>query len=203
MGVSHNRALGPISACKRTPDVSEASHFWPQQCVNVKTHPTCNQLAYRGIRQLRCDRVVCRAIEAAADAATDITGQSYWWSNCIQLRWMLWAMCDEANMEALGIEDYAESREFAWVMEVQTHLHSFHTKHSPRLHVLLRQMMPAHIPAHTYLPLSTFPIHDHSDLVVSALCCCMGLGSRDFCYIRFRTWIVCEHAAHGKRQASN
>lgn len=27
-------------------------------------------------------------------------------------------MCDEANMESLGIEDYADSREFAWVMEV-------------------------------------------------------------------------------------
>ena len=27
-------------------------------------------------------------------------------------------MCDEGNMESLGIEDYPDSREFAWVMEV-------------------------------------------------------------------------------------
>lgn len=60
----------------------------------------------------------CRAIEAAADAASDIPGQSFWWSNCIQLRWMLWAMCDEGNMDGPSNEDEADSREFDWVMEV-------------------------------------------------------------------------------------
>lgn len=29
-------------------------------------------------------------------------------------------MCDEGNMEGLGTEDYPDSQEFAWVMEVNS-----------------------------------------------------------------------------------
>ena len=64
-------------------------------------------------------RLLCRAIEAAADGCSDVVGMAYWWSNCIQLRWMLWAMChgggvgDEA---ASGAE--ATGDEFGWVMQV-------------------------------------------------------------------------------------
>ncbi|KAL3132833.1 hypothetical protein ABBQ38_006758 [Trebouxia sp. C0009 RCD-2024] len=61
-----------------------------------------------------------RAIEAAADGSSDVIGMAYWWSNCIQLRWMLWAMChggdqpDDGSMaeEAQGMD------EFDWVMKV-------------------------------------------------------------------------------------
>ncbi len=35
-----------------------------------------------------------RAIEAVAEGCRDdVRGLCFWWSNCIQLRWMLWAMC--------------------------------------------------------------------------------------------------------------
>lgn len=59
----------------------------------------------------------CRAIEAAADAAGDIEGRAYWWSNCIQLRWMLWAMC-HAGGPADDAEPDPDSDEFNWVMQV-------------------------------------------------------------------------------------
>lgn len=58
---------------------------------------------------------VCRAMEAAADGAGDIAGQAYWWSNCIQLRWMLWAMCRGGDPD--GDPD---SEEFDWVMQVRS-----------------------------------------------------------------------------------
>jgi len=65
---------------------------------------------------------MCRAIEAAADAASDISGQAYWWSNCIQLRWMLWAMCNaaqagESDVEDGGMDMEPDSEEFDWVMQ--------------------------------------------------------------------------------------
>lgn len=35
-----------------------------------------------------------RAIEAVVDGCRDnVRGLCFWWSNCVQLRWMLWAMC--------------------------------------------------------------------------------------------------------------
>lgn len=53
-------------------------------------------------------------MQTAADGATDVMELAYWWSNSIQLRWMLWAMChgsgdDEADDSAA---------EFDWVMKV-------------------------------------------------------------------------------------
>ena len=43
---------------------------------------------------------------------------AYWWSNCIQLRWMLWAMCHGG-----GFGDAADGppivNEFDWVMKVR------------------------------------------------------------------------------------
>ena len=70
----------------------------------------------------------CRAIEAAADGTSDVVGMAYWWSNCIQLRWMLWAMCHGGEMSEDGsmAEDAQGMDEFDWVMKVgdissQTH----------------------------------------------------------------------------------
>ncbi|KAK9839098.1 hypothetical protein WJX74_009525 [Apatococcus lobatus] len=58
-----------------------------------------------------------RAIEAAADGCSDVVGMAYWWSNCIQLRWMLWAMCHGG-----GFGDASDGppivNEFDWVMKV-------------------------------------------------------------------------------------
>eukprot|EP00884_Botryococcus_braunii_P007165 jgi/Botrbrau1/1644/Bobra.0185s0054.1 len=53
-------------------------------------------------------------MEAAAEGASDIMGMAYWWSNAIQLRWMLWAMCHGSG------EDDADgsANEFDWVMQV-------------------------------------------------------------------------------------
>ncbi len=61
-----------------------------------------------------------RAIEAAADACSDVVGMAYWWSNCIQLRWMLWAMCHGGEMSEDGsiAEDAQGMDEFDWVMKV-------------------------------------------------------------------------------------
>ena len=65
-----------------------------------------------------------RAMEAAADAASDIPGQSYWWSNCIQLRWMLWAVCHGGDPEDGDAAPDMESDEFDWVLKVNA-VHSF------------------------------------------------------------------------------
>ncbi|KAK9789237.1 hypothetical protein WJX73_008930, partial [Symbiochloris irregularis] len=65
-----------------------------------------------------------RAIQAAADGSTDVVGMAFWWSNCIQLRWMLWAMChgggaDEYEDEQdLGDGSENGGEEFDWVMKV-------------------------------------------------------------------------------------
>ena len=54
----------------------------------------------------------CRAIEAAADGCgSDVAGLSFWWSNCLHLRWMLWAM---SRGEGEGTLD-----EFDWVMQAR------------------------------------------------------------------------------------
>ncbi|KAL0019458.1 hypothetical protein WJX77_004963 [Trebouxia sp. C0004] len=61
-----------------------------------------------------------RAIEAAADGCSDVIGMAYWWSNCIQLRWMLWAMCHGGEMSEDGsiAEEASGMDEFDWVMKV-------------------------------------------------------------------------------------
>ena len=68
--------------------------------------------------------MACRAIEAASDGSTDVVGMAFWWSNCIQLRWMLWAMCNGAgdgdgydSPGAEGGED-GGAEEFRWVQTV-------------------------------------------------------------------------------------
>lgn len=58
----------------------------------------------------------CRAIDSAAESATDIPGQAYWWSNCIQLRWMLWAVCHGGQLDPEPEDE--DSDEFEWVMQV-------------------------------------------------------------------------------------
>jgi len=47
---------------------------------------------------------------------------AYWWSNCIQLRWMLWAMCHGGEMSEDGsiAEEASGMDEFDWVMKVRT-----------------------------------------------------------------------------------
>ena len=62
----------------------------------------------------------CRAIEAAADGCSDVVGMAYWWSNCIQLRWMLWAMCHGGDMPEDGDMDEEPQGmdEFDWVVKV-------------------------------------------------------------------------------------
>jgi hypothetical protein len=67
---------------------------------------------------------VRRAIEAAAEAASDVAGRAFWWSNCIQLRWMLWAMSHGGSLEGDPDPDGDASAadggmdEFDWVMQV-------------------------------------------------------------------------------------
>ena len=65
----------------------------------------------------------CRAIEAASDGSTDVVGMAFWWSNCIQLRWMLWAMSHGgAEVDDYGDDDEpapAGAEEFRWVQEVR------------------------------------------------------------------------------------
>ena len=57
-----------------------------------------------------CGHAGYRAIEAAADGCgSDVAGLSFWWSNCLHLRWMLWAM---SRGEGEGTLD-----EFDWVMQ--------------------------------------------------------------------------------------
>lgn len=47
-------------------------------------------------------------------------GMAYWWSNCIQLRWMLWAMCHGGDQSEDGsmAEEAQGMDEFDWVMKV-------------------------------------------------------------------------------------
>lgn len=42
--------------------------------------------------------------------AEDVPGLAHWWSNCLHLRWMLWAMCRG--------DDDGSPDEFDWVMQV-------------------------------------------------------------------------------------
>lgn len=64
-----------------------------------------------------------RAIQAAADGSTDVVGMAFWWSNCIQLRWMLWAMCHgggaDNDYDELDDPDSPSGEDtFDWVMKV-------------------------------------------------------------------------------------
>ena len=53
-----------------------------------------------------------RAIEAAVDGCCeDVPGLAHWWSNCLHLRWMLWAMCRG--------DDDGSPDEFDWVMQAR------------------------------------------------------------------------------------
>ena len=67
-----------------------------------------------------CEVFGDRAIEAAADGSSDVIGMAYWWSNCIQLRWMLWAMCHGGDQSEDGsmAEEAQGMDEFDWVMKV-------------------------------------------------------------------------------------
>ena len=64
-------------------------------------------------------------MEAAADGCSDVVGMAYWWSNCIQLRWMLWAMCHGGDMDG-NMDDEEEEQEgmdeFDWVMKARLRL---------------------------------------------------------------------------------
>lgn len=49
---------------------------------------------------------------------------AFWWSNCIQLRWMLWAMCHgggaDNDYDELDDPDSPSGEDtFDWVMKVQ------------------------------------------------------------------------------------
>ena len=91
--------------------ISLGSPFWgsfPQARQSAGSHPDQNV-------------VLSRAIEAASDGSTDVVGMAFWWSNCIQLRWMLWAMSHGgAEAEDYGDDDTGPSgaAEFRWVQEV-------------------------------------------------------------------------------------
>lgn len=58
-------------------------------------------------------------MEAAAEASNDVVGRAFWWSNCIQLRWMLWAMSHGGSLDNsdLGIEIAPAVDDFDWVMQ--------------------------------------------------------------------------------------
>lgn len=61
----------------------------------------------------------CRAVEAAAESASDVVGRAFWWSNCIQLRWMLWAMSHGGSLDSeYGQELGGSVDDFDWVMQV-------------------------------------------------------------------------------------
>ena len=69
------------------------------------------------LRQGCCD--ACRAVEAAAESASDVVGRAFWWSNCIQLRWMLWAMSHGGSLDSeYGQELGGSVDDFDWVMQV-------------------------------------------------------------------------------------
>lgn len=60
-------------------------------------------------------------MEAAAEASNDVVGRAFWWSNCIQLRWMLWAMSHGGSLDNsdLGIEIAPAVDDFDWVMQAR------------------------------------------------------------------------------------
>jgi hypothetical protein len=62
----------------------------------------------------------CRAMEAAAGGASDVEEAAFWWSNCVQLRWMLWAMSHAAPELELPTDDAGHpADDFDWVMQVR------------------------------------------------------------------------------------
>ena len=60
-------------------------------------------------------------MEAAAESASDVVGRAFWWSNCIQLRWMLWAMSHGGSLDSeYGQELGGSVDDFDWVMQVRS-----------------------------------------------------------------------------------
>ncbi len=58
-------------------------------------------------------------MEAAAESASDVVGRAFWWSNCIQLRWMIWAMSHGGSLDSeYGQELGGSVDDFDWVMQV-------------------------------------------------------------------------------------
>jgi hypothetical protein len=58
-------------------------------------------------------------MEAAAGGASDVEEAAFWWSNCVQLRWMLWAMSHAAPELELHTDDAGHpADDFDWVMQV-------------------------------------------------------------------------------------
>lgn len=60
---------------------------------------------------------------AAAPAAVAACRLSYWWSNVLQLRWMVWALQDpqlgaDEGGDARGSANGSGSKETAWLSEV-------------------------------------------------------------------------------------
>ena len=63
-----------------------------------------------------------RAMEAAAGGASDVVEGAFWWSNCLQLRWMLWAMSHSAPELELHHDDSEHPADnFEWVMQARAH----------------------------------------------------------------------------------
>ena len=89
----------------------------------------------------------CRAVEAAAESASDVVGRAFWWSNCIQLRWMLWAMSHGGSLDSeYGQELGGSVDDFDWVMQVP---HSFYLTESasltPTAHAIAVQPESCHL----------------------------------------------------------
>ncbi len=63
-------------------------------------------------------------MEAAAEASADVVGRAFWWSNCIQLRWMLWAMSHGGSLDNtdLGLDAASAVDDFDWVMQVRPNI---------------------------------------------------------------------------------
>ena len=81
----------------------------------------------------------CRAVEAAAESASDVVGRAFWWSNCIQLRWMLWAMSHGGSLDSeYGQELGGSVDDFDWVMQVW--LRTPHSLISQKAHSSQMQM---------------------------------------------------------------
>ena len=65
-----------------------------------------------------------RAMEAAAGGASDVVEAAFWWSNCLQLRWMLWAMSHSAPELELHHDDAEHpADDFEWVMQARARPH--------------------------------------------------------------------------------
>jgi len=65
------------------------------------------------------ERGACAPVSAAATRAGAVEEAAFWWSNCVQLRWMLWAMSHAAPELELPTDDAGHpADDFDWVMQV-------------------------------------------------------------------------------------